>query len=771
MIGPVAALHDTLGWLERRPLNGAVVAVTRARAQASGLAARLSGLGAEVIEAPAIRIEPRPLEGELLAAVSRIREYALVCLTSPNGVRLLFDALAEVGQDARALAGATVAAIGPGTAAELERHGIRADVVPERFVAEGLVEELAGVPVEGRAVLIARAAEARSLLPDALRERGADVDDVALYDTRAERIDDGSRERLARATHVTFTSSSTVRFFLDAGGELPAGARLVSIGPVTSATARELGLRVDVEASRHDIDGLVDALVADARESPAVIVTLLTDYGRDDDFVGVCHGVMRSIEPDLRIIDITHGINRYAVREGALVLRNTLPFMPVGVHMAVVDPQVGTERRAVALRTGDGRTLVGPDNGLLSLAWERCGGVELAVDVTRSQHRLEPVSATFHGRDIFAPVAAHLAAGAQLADAGDPLDPEALATVELPQPRNEDGALVAHALVIDRFGNVGLNVEPRAAGGQRPHARRHASSSRPAASATSPSTRRPSPTSPSASCSSTRTPIARSPSRSTAATPPRRSACGRTQRCGCGRDDRNAARPPAADRLDERARQGARPRRRSARHARDGRRAERGPRAAGKGLDRAAALGRADVAASRVELSPTLPLAAAVAICDALPARCEIKWPNDIWLERRKLAGILVEGRPQEGWAVLGIGLNVDDRVVSAGARGDRHVAEDGGRRAGRRGRHRRPARLARRVARGAVRGGVRCVERARRPARRAGALGGRRGDRRRHRRERSARGRDGRRPGHARRGRGPPVLSSSPARAGFLPR
>ena len=189
-----------------------------------------------------------------------------------------------------------------------------------------------------------------------------------------------------------------------------------------------------------------------------MIVTLLTDYGRDDDFVGVCHGVMRSIEPDLRIIDITHGINRYAVREGALVLRNTLPFMPVGVHMAVVDPQVGTERRAVALRTGDGRTLVGPDNGLLSLAWERCGGVELAVDVTRSPHRLEPVSATFHGRDIFAPVAAQLAAGAQLADAGDPVDPDALVVVELPVPRTEDGALVAHALVLDRFGNVGLNV-------------------------------------------------------------------------------------------------------------------------------------------------------------------------------------------------------------------------------------------------------------------------------------------------------------------------
>ena len=190
-----------------------------------------------------------------------------------------------------------------------------------------------------------------------------------------------------------------------------------------------------------------------------MIVTLLTDYGRDDDFVGVCHGVIRSIHPEAQIVDITHGISRYSVREGALVLRNTLPYMPVGVHVAVVDPQVGTERRAIALRTGDGRILVGPDNGLLSLAWASCGGVELAVDVTRSQHRLEPVSSSFHGRDIFAPVAAQLALGAELADAGDPLDPAALTVVDLPEPRSEDGTLVAHALVVDRFGNVSLDVD------------------------------------------------------------------------------------------------------------------------------------------------------------------------------------------------------------------------------------------------------------------------------------------------------------------------
>ena len=190
-----------------------------------------------------------------------------------------------------------------------------------------------------------------------------------------------------------------------------------------------------------------------------MIVTLLTDYGRDDDFVGVCHGVIHTIAPDARIIDVTHGIPRYAVRTGAIVMRNTLPFMPVGVHMAVVDPQVGSERRALALKCHGGRVLVGPDNGLLSLAWERAGGIELAVDVTRSSHRLEPVSATFHGRDLFAPVAAHLAAGLDPADAGEPVDLAGLARVELPQSYVEDGTLVAHALTLDRFGNAGLNVD------------------------------------------------------------------------------------------------------------------------------------------------------------------------------------------------------------------------------------------------------------------------------------------------------------------------
>lgn len=189
-----------------------------------------------------------------------------------------------------------------------------------------------------------------------------------------------------------------------------------------------------------------------------MVVTLLTDYGHASEFAGICHGVIRGIAPDAAIVDITHGIERHSVRHGALVLRSALPYMPVGVHVAVVDPQVGTERRAVALRCADERVLVGPDNGVLSLAWEQCGGVLEAADVSRSPHRLEPVSATFHGRDLFAPVAAHIAAGAPLADAGEPLDPDELTLLELPQPHSQGGALVAHALYVDVFGNVTLNA-------------------------------------------------------------------------------------------------------------------------------------------------------------------------------------------------------------------------------------------------------------------------------------------------------------------------
>jgi S-adenosylmethionine hydrolase len=190
----------------------------------------------------------------------------------------------------------------------------------------------------------------------------------------------------------------------------------------------------------------------------APVITFLSDYGLGDDFAGVCHGVMATICPDASVIDITHGVPRHDVQAGALILRRSVRYMPVGVHLAVVDPDVGAQRRAVALRTADERLFVGPDNGLLSLAAEEAGGVVEAVDIAGSAWRLEPVSATFHGRDIFAPVAARLAAGEPLAQAGSPVEPDGLVTLQLPEPRHEDGSLIAHATYVDRFGNVQLNV-------------------------------------------------------------------------------------------------------------------------------------------------------------------------------------------------------------------------------------------------------------------------------------------------------------------------
>ena len=251
VIGPVAALHDELQWLDAaRPLAGVTVAVTRARAQASALAASLRALGAGVVEAPSIRIEP------LEALVPPLDPYDLVAFTSPNAVSRFFDLV----HDARDLAGQTVAAIGPGTARALRAHGIVADVVPPRSIAESLVEALEGVAITK--ALIPRAEEARDILPAALEARGATVDVLPLYRTVAETLDGTARDAALGARYATFTSASSVRFFHAAAGTLD-GPRLVSIGPATSAALRELGHEPDVEAEVHTPDGLVAALVAD----------------------------------------------------------------------------------------------------------------------------------------------------------------------------------------------------------------------------------------------------------------------------------------------------------------------------------------------------------------------------------------------------------------------------------------------------------------------------------------------------------------------------
>jgi S-adenosyl-L-methionine hydrolase (adenosine-forming) len=189
-----------------------------------------------------------------------------------------------------------------------------------------------------------------------------------------------------------------------------------------------------------------------------VFITFLTDFGLTDDFVGTCHAVMKRIAPDVQIIDLTHGIPPRQVLQGALVLANTVSYAPVGVHLAIVDPGVGSGRRALALEAGDGRRFVGPDNGLLVPAAEAVGGIRAAHELTSPEYALTPVSATFHGRDVFSPAAAHLALGLPLAELGPPIDPEALVRLEVPAPSVSDSSIEATCLYVDRFGNMQLNL-------------------------------------------------------------------------------------------------------------------------------------------------------------------------------------------------------------------------------------------------------------------------------------------------------------------------
>jgi S-adenosyl-L-methionine hydrolase (adenosine-forming) len=188
-----------------------------------------------------------------------------------------------------------------------------------------------------------------------------------------------------------------------------------------------------------------------------VFISFLTDFGLRDDFVGTCHGVIKRIAPDAEIIDVTHGIEPHQVLQGALVLAATLPYMPIGVHLAVVDPGVGGARRALALRDEEGRLFVGPDNGLLVPAAE-LSGIESAHEIANPSYALEPVSRTFHGRDLFSPAAAHLCLGVEPAELGPPLALDALVGLDLPTPIVDRGVVDASILYVDRFGNIQLNM-------------------------------------------------------------------------------------------------------------------------------------------------------------------------------------------------------------------------------------------------------------------------------------------------------------------------
>jgi S-adenosyl-L-methionine hydrolase (adenosine-forming) len=188
------------------------------------------------------------------------------------------------------------------------------------------------------------------------------------------------------------------------------------------------------------------------------VITFLTDFGLEDDFVGTCHGVIARIAPDVRVIDITHGLKPGRVLQGALLLANTLAYMPIGVHLAVVDPGVGGSRRPLVLCDGSGRLYVGPDNGLLLPAADRYGGVAEAHELANPAYALDHVSRTFHGRDLFSPAAAHLALGVPLGDLGPPIDPDALVRLDVPRPEVSGSRIRATVLAVDRFGNVALNL-------------------------------------------------------------------------------------------------------------------------------------------------------------------------------------------------------------------------------------------------------------------------------------------------------------------------
>ena len=267
VIGDVARLRDDIAWFDRRPLHGRRILVTRARAQASELAGRLTQLGAEVIEAPAITIAPAD-PAPLRAALGRLDAYQWVLFTSQNAVEIAWTALRDSGGDARRFAGVRVGAVGQATAGALLGHGIAADVIPPRATAESLGQTLrARADVQGARVLFIKAEGAGDTLPAALRAVHAGVDEVVAYRT----VPDASGAEAARRAlangeidAITFTSASTVRFFLEAVGSPTATgrARVITMGPITSDAARSLGLTVDAEAKASSIAAIVDAVMA-----------------------------------------------------------------------------------------------------------------------------------------------------------------------------------------------------------------------------------------------------------------------------------------------------------------------------------------------------------------------------------------------------------------------------------------------------------------------------------------------------------------------------
>ena len=381
------------------------VIVTRPRDQAGPLVERLELRGHEVVECPLIEIV-RTSDEQIDAA-----GYDWVIVTSPNGA----DEIARRGRNLPKLA-----AVGPGTAERLARA--RAASRPSsracrrRTVCSPSSREPAG------RVLFAAAENSRRGPIEEL-----DADFVPLYATRLLAPDPPDGDV------VVLASGSAARAYAAVGGRAP----VVSIGPQTSHVAASVGLSVVAEAASHDLDGLVARRRrSSVRAVKHRFITFLTDFGLTDDFVGTCHGVIKRIAPDVEIIDMTHGITPQGVLPGALVLRNTLPYLPEGVHLAVVDPGVGSARRPVIIRDANGDCSSAPTTDCSSPR-PSSHGIESAHELANPAYALEPVSRTFHGRDLFAPAAAHLALGVEPSELGPPLSPDALVRLDLPEPEVE----------------------------------------------------------------------------------------------------------------------------------------------------------------------------------------------------------------------------------------------------------------------------------------------------------------------------------------------
>src|SRR6266536_2935412 len=264
VFGKVVALRESLDWYEKRPLSGKRIVVTRSRKQASALSGKLRALGAHVFELPTIRIEPPTDLREFAELVQDAHTYDWIVFTSANGVEAFFEIFFKLYDDAREIGGAKIAAIGPATTQRVKDFRLHVDLQPEEFVAEAVVKEFEKMGgIENLRILIARAEKARDVLPKELSATGAIVDEAFAYRTVPETRDtSGAQRQLAQgsADLITFTSSSTVENFLALGLPWPKGMRIASIGPITSKTVRDQGLEVDVEARRHDIDGLVQAI-------------------------------------------------------------------------------------------------------------------------------------------------------------------------------------------------------------------------------------------------------------------------------------------------------------------------------------------------------------------------------------------------------------------------------------------------------------------------------------------------------------------------------